>query len=96
MDNIINDDDPALIKKIFWSFFKSTSNSTRIPETMSYDKKVRSNSKDVANLFNAYFSDQFSHPSHYNIEIGFTNNPCSEQSLDEKAIFDLLIRINVI
>ena len=96
MDNIINDDDPALIKTNFWSFFKSTSNSTRIPETMSYDKKVRSNSKDVANLFNAYFSDQFSHPSNYNIEIGFTNNPCSEQSLDEKAIFDLLIRINVI
>ena len=57
MDKIINDDDPALIKKKFWSIFKSTSNRTTIPETMNYGSKVRSNNKDVASLFNQYLSD---------------------------------------
>ena len=69
MDNIVNDDDPALIKKKFWSFYKSTSNSTRIPETMNYGNKIRSNSKDVADLFNNYFSDQFPNPSKYDIDL---------------------------
>ena len=95
MDNVINDDDPALIKKQFWSFYKSTSNSTRIPETMSYGKQLRSNSKDVAHLFNSYFSDQFSHPSNYSVEIDFSNDPYFDKVFDEKAIFDLLIKINV-
>ena len=95
MDNVINDDDPALIKKKFWSFYKSTSNSTRIPETMSYGSKVRSNNKDVACLFNQYFSDQFSLPSKYDIDIDFTDDPFSDLQLDEKKIFDLLKRTNV-
>ena len=95
MDNIIDDDDPALIKKKFWSFYKSTSNSTRIPETMSYSSKVRSNSKDIASLFNEYFSDQFCNPSKYNIEIDFTNDPFSDLQFDKDKIFQLLKRTNV-
>ena len=73
-DNVLNDDDPALIKKKFWSFFKSTSNSCRIPETVHYGSKFRSNDFDVGNLFNKYFSDQFSSPSKYDIAINYEND----------------------
>ena len=62
---------------------------------MSYGKQLRSNSKDVAHLFNSYFSDQFSHPSNYSVEIDFSNDPYFDKVFDEKAIFDLLIKINV-
>ena len=95
MDNVINSDDPALIKKKFWSFYKSTSNSTRIPGTMNYGPKVRSNSKDVASLFNQYFFDQFSIPSKYDIDIDFSNDPFSDLQFDETKILELLKRTNV-
>ena len=39
-DNVINDDDPAIVKKKFWSYYKSTSNSNRIPETERLTTKV--------------------------------------------------------
>ena len=93
-DNVINDDDPALIKKKFWSYFKSTSNSCRIPETICYKSKFRSENTDVANLFNQYFSDQFSSPSKYDIDITFENDPFINTNFDEKSIFDLLRKIN--
>ena len=36
--NIVDDDeDPSIISKKFWSYVKSTSNSSRIPETISYN-----------------------------------------------------------
>ena len=95
IDNVTNDDDPALLKKKFWSFFKSTSNSTRIPETMNYGSKVRSSNKEVANMFNQYFFDQLSDPSKYDIEIDFSNDPFRNMFFDEKTIFDLLIKTNV-
>ena len=41
-DNVFNDEDPAFIKKKFWSYFKSTSNICRIPETVNYKGKFRS------------------------------------------------------
>ena len=93
-DNVLNDDDPALIKKKFWSFFKSTSNSCRIPETVNYGNKFRSQNFDVANLFNKYFSDQFSSPSRYDIDIKFGNDPFHDICFDEKLVFDLLRKMN--
>ena len=93
-DNIINDDDPALVKKKFWSFFKATSNSCRIPETVHYGNKFRSKDSDVANLFNKFFSDQFSSPSNYDIAVNFSNDPFSETVFDESKIFDLLRKMN--
>ena len=93
-DNISNDDDPALIKKKFWSFFKSTSNSCRIPETINYGNRFRSKSFDIANLFNKYFSDQFSGPSKYDIDICLDNDPYIGLKFEEKTIFDLLRNMN--
>ena len=93
-DNIINDDDPALVKKKFWSYYKSTSNCNRIPETVNYKGKYRSVHADMANLFNSFFSDQFSAPSSYDININFDNDPFSATIFEENTIFDLLRKIN--
>ena len=94
MDNILNDDDPALVKKKFWSFFKATSNSCRIPETVNYGNKFRSKDSDVADLFNKFFSDQFSSPSNYDIAVDFSDDPFTETTFDENKIFDLLRKMN--
>ena len=94
-DNVLNDDiDPALIKKKFWSFFKATSNSCRIPETVCYGARFRSKSYDIANLFNKYFSDQFSSPSKYEIDVNFDNDPLLDHSFHELDVFDLLRKMN--
>ena len=84
MDNVKNDDDPALIK-----------NSTRIPTTMNFGKKGRTKDKDVANSFNSYFFEQFSNPSKFDIEIDYSNDPSCDTIFNEKLIFDHLIRTNV-
>ena len=49
----------------------------------------------MANLFNSYFFEQFSNPSKYDIEIDYSNNPLCDTIVNEKAIFDLLIRTYV-
>ena len=67
--NVEDDSDPALISKKFWKHVKSTSKSTRIPETVWYKNKFRNKPIDQANLFNEFFYEQFSEESYY--EIGF-------------------------
>ena len=94
LDNIVNEDDPALIKKKVWSYFKATSNSCRIPETVRYGSKFRSNNFDIGNLFNKYFSDQFSSPSKYDINIDYSNDLFQNMKFEEKNMFDLLRKMN--
>ncbi|MCP4460434.1 MAG: hypothetical protein GY816_20790, partial [Cytophagales bacterium] len=73
--NVEDDSDPALISKKFWSHVKSKSKSTRIPGTVHYGQRFRTDCKDQAELYNEYFSDQFSDPSSYNIGINM-NTDC--------------------
>ena len=72
--NVEDDSDPALISKKFWSYVKSKSKSTRIPETIRYGDRFRNNPTEQANLFNEYFSKQFSRPSSYDINIDMSRN----------------------
>lgn len=69
-----DEDDPALIKNKFWSHVKATSNSSRIPESISYKGRFRNNIKYQADLFNTYFYDQFSESSNYDIPIDFRDD----------------------
>ena len=94
MANVMNSDDPALIKKKFWSYYKSTSNSCRVPETVHYKSRFRSAKFDVADMFNQFFSDQFSTPSQYNININFENDPLFDIKFCEKTVFGLLGKLN--
>ena len=62
------------LTKKFWSYVKSTSNTSRIP-TQVHRKEVYANdSKKQADLFNEYFYDQFSAGSVYNTDINFEND----------------------
>ena len=59
-----------LISKRFWSYVKSNTNSTRIPESVFYKGRFRSKVKDQCNIFNKFFSDQFSDRSNYDCQSG--------------------------
>ena len=89
-----DDDDPALVSKKFWSHVKATSNSSRIPESVSYNGRYRNNIKDQTELFNKYFSDQFSDPSMYNIPLDFSNDPGLEFSISHVDVRNLLKNLN--
>ena len=92
--NFEDENDTSLIPKKFWSHVKSTSNSSRIPETVSYNGRFRSNPKDQGELFNKFFFEQFSDPSQYNIDINFQNDTRSEFKISTFGIMKLLKNIN--
>lgn len=92
--SVEDDSDPSLISKRFWSHVKSKSKSTRIPETVNYGSRFRSNTSDQATLFNEFFSDQFSSESNYNIDINYGNDTFSDLVFDSFDIFRLLKDIN--
>ena len=71
--NLNDKSNPNVLTKKFWSYVKSTSNTSRIP-TQVHRKEVYANdAKKQADLFNEYFYDQFSAPSAYNTEVDFAN-----------------------
>ena len=75
--------------------FKSTYNSwTRISETVNYGGRFRSENTDVANLFNKFFSDQFSTPSSYDIDINFEGDTLHDFKFEENKISGLLRNMN--
>ena len=61
-----------IISKRFWSYVKSNTNSTRIPESVHYQGRFRSDVEDQCQLFNKFFSDQFSESSNYNCQVNFS------------------------
>ena len=73
-DNICGQDDNNAISKRFWGYVKSFSNSYRIPETLSFDSTVSSDTSVKVNLFNKYFYSQFSNESNYDIDINFLHD----------------------
>ena len=91
-DNICGTDVNNAISKRFWGYVKSSSNSYRIPETLSYN----SSGADVnANLFNQYFYSQFSVESEYDIDINFEKGNDFSISFSSDRIQELLYDINV-
>ena len=92
--NFEDDSDPSLISKKFWSHVKSTSNSTRIPETIHYKGKFMNNIADQCELFNLYFENQFSEKSQYNISVDFTNDRSMTFSIGIAEVRHLLKNIN--
>ena len=67
--NFENFDKPNSITKKFWSYVKSTSNTSRIPGRIFYEGKHANCPSKKATLFNEYFYKQFSEKSAYNIHI---------------------------
>ena len=83
------------IKKSFYSYVKSKTNSHRIPEVVSYGTRLRSKPKEKCELFNEYFYDQFSQASNYNIDIDYgTNSRPLDVDFSTDSIRTYLLDIN--
>ena len=92
--NFVDDSDNSLISKNFWRHVKSRTKSTRIPETVSYDNRFRSDPTEQANLFNEYFFDQFSSESKYDIDIDCSGNNFFDLKFDSDEVYHILRRLN--
>ena len=64
-------DDTSVINKKIWSYVKSNTKCARIPDSVHYNGRYRSNTLDKCDLFNKFFCDQFSEKSRYDIGIDY-------------------------
>ena len=69
--NFENFEKPNSITKKFWSYVKSASNTSRIPDCIFHEGKHANCPNKKATLFNEHFYKQFSEKSTYNIHIDF-------------------------
>ena len=93
--NIIDDeDDPSLVSKKFWSYVKSKSNTSRIPESVSYKGQFKNKVSGQAELFNKFFSEQFSESSNYNIPINHQNDSNINFAISHREVRCLLLKLN--
>ncbi len=93
-ENFEDSENRNLINKKFWSHVKSKSNSHRIPEAVSYGDRIRSDPQGQCELFNDFFSDQFSGASDYSIDIDFSNDHLFEIDFNYDKIVGLLLSLN--
>ena len=92
--NFDDDSNPKVVTNKFWSYVKSSSNSSRIPETINYGARYRSESTDKANMFNEFFCKQFSAPSKYDIHINYANDPLFNFTIDFRSVRKILSSLN--
>ena len=57
--NLVDSSNPQAITKKFWSFIKSNSNTSRIPNEVHYNGIYVSSDQRQADLFNNYFLSSF-------------------------------------
>ena len=93
-DNLYNEEDPELITKKFYSHVKASSKSNRLPECMNLNGCFRNKSIDKAELFNQYFSEQFSSRSDYKLNIDWSNDSSFNIDFCHRKIRKLLLKIN--
>ena len=94
--NLIDSSNPQAITKKFWSFVKSNSNTSRIPNEVHYNGIYANSDQRQADLFNNYFFEQFSHPSTYDIDIDFDKCNFKNFYFNVNGIMNILKSINVI
>ena len=87
--------DRNILTKKFWSHVKSSKNSSRIPEVISYEGITANEPLAKANMFNQYFYKQFSGPSCYDTNIDFTNDSSFDIDLSDSRIKPLLDNLDI-
>ena len=93
--NLVDSSNPQAITKKFWSFVKSNSNTSRIPNEVHYNRIYANSDQKQADLFNKYFFEQFSHPSTYDIDIDFDRCNFKNFYFDVNGIINILKSLNV-
>ena len=84
-----------LYRKFFWKHLKSSSGSSRIPETVNYNTRFRNAPSDQAELFNEFFYNQFYDASKYDVDIDFSNDAENDIDFNFRRIRTLLNKMNV-
>ena len=87
--------DRNILTKKFWSHVKSSKNSSRIPEVISYEGITANEPLAKANMFNQYFYNQFSEPSCHDTNIDFTNDCTFDIDLSNSRIKPLLDNLDI-
>ena len=84
-----------ILTKKFWSHMKSSKNSSRIPEVISYEGVTATDPLAKAYMFNNYFYKQFSEPSCYETDIDFTNDSTFDIDFSASRIKPLLDNLDI-
>ena len=82
------------LSKKFWSYIKSASKNTRVPETVYLGGKSSSDPKLKADMFNKFFYDHFSVASTYDINISFESDNNFDIDFNIGWIRDILRNID--
>ena len=94
-DNLYGFEDTNLLSKKFWTYVKRTSKTSRIPELVCRGSNTCNDTKGKADMFNKYFSDQFSEPSLYNTDISFGTDNEFDIDFSPSRIKAFLANINI-
>ena len=87
--------DRNILTRKFWSHVKSSKNSSRIPEVISYEGVTATDPLAKVNIFNKYFLKQFSEPSCYEADIDFTNDSTFDINFSASRIKPLLDKLDI-
>ena len=82
------------LTKKFWSYVKSTSKSTRIPELVYLNGKTSSDSKTKADMFNEFFYNQFSEASQYDVNISFDTGSNFDIDFNVARVRDIISKLD--
>ena len=93
--NLVDSSNPKAITKKLWSFVKSNSNTSRIPNEVHYNGIYTNSDQRQADLFNNYFFQQFFHPRTYDIDIDFDRCNFKNYYVHVNRIMSILKSINV-
>ncbi len=84
----------TIINKRFWSHIKNKSNCSRIPDSVHYNGRFRTNTGDKCELFNSFFCAQFSEASSYNININQLSNSIYDLDLCPGDVYNILKNVD--
>ena len=89
-----NFEKPNSIAKKFWSYVKSASNTSSIPDRVFYNDKHANCPTKKTTLFNEYFYKQLSEKSSYNVHIDFQHDQFANFNITLATVLGGLRNIN--
>ena len=82
------------LTKKFWSYVKSTSKSTRIPEVVYLKGKTSSDPKTKVNMFDEFFCNQFSEALEYDVSISFNSDSTFDIDFNVARVRNIISKLD--
>ena len=83
----------SVINKRFWSYIKSNSKCSRIPDSVYYNNRYRTVASDKCELYNTFFCAQFSDRSSYDIDIDHSQNLSTDMLITPSDVYKILKKV---